>query len=122
MTKTEAEKFMRYGSLAAFIAAILGSLMVVLGQMQKSDTPLPIGVILNIGVIAALGYGLRKRSRICGVLLSASLIATIVLRVFDTRSLGTSFGGFAITMFVFLGTIAAFRWHKLSERNENHGA
>jgi len=60
MTKDEAEKFIRYGSLAAFIAALLSALIVGLGVLQKPAAPLPAGVILSIVLIVALGYGLRK--------------------------------------------------------------
>jgi hypothetical protein len=114
MSKDEAEKFMHYGSLAAFIAALLGALIVALDVLQKPDAPLPAGIILYIALIVALGFGLRKKSRVCGSLLSALLLVSMVWRMVTTRNLGTSLGGFAITFFIVLGTYAAFRWHSFT--------
>ena len=114
MNKNDAAKFIRYGSIAAFIAAFLGALTLIFAINVKTENLFPWGVILNILVIAALGYGLKKKSRICGSLLSISLLATIITSMIQTKNLGTSFGGLVITFFVCLGTFATFRWHKLS--------
>ena len=113
MNKDDAAKFIRYGSIAAFVASFLGALTLVLTISVKPENSVPWGVILNIIVIAALGYGLRKKSRICGSLLSTSLVATIVIGMIQTKSLGKSFGGLVITFFVCLGAFATFRWQKL---------
>ena len=46
--------------------------------MQKPTAPLPVSVILYVILIVGFGYGLRKKSRVCGTLLSALLVASIV--------------------------------------------
>jgi hypothetical protein len=104
---------MRYGSIAAFVAALLASLIIAIGAAQRPESPLPFRAIAVIFAIIGLGYGLRKRSRVCGSLLSVLLLGSIVWRMIETRELGTSSGGLIITFFVVMGTFAAFRWHRL---------
>ena len=118
MSKQEAERFIKYGSIAAFVAVALGAIVIGIVRVLKPDAPLPVASIVILVVIAALAYGLKRKNRVCGAVLSVLLIGSIVSRMIESRSIATSFGGLAIAFFVVVGTIAAFKWHKLVEKEK----
>src|ERR1039458_5384868 len=88
MTKKEVEGIIRYGSLAAFIGAALCALGLVVAFTRPTKYPVLIAQSLDCLMFIGLGYGLKRKSRVCGLILSGALGATMVGRIIVARSFG----------------------------------
>jgi hypothetical membrane protein len=113
MTNDEIENLTRSGSLASFIGAAIAALGTFVAYSDTHPFSSTVPGLVDALAMAVLGYGLRKKSRVCGVLLSVFIVAGSLTRMILTRGFGMSFVNIVILAFVIGGTIGAFKWHRL---------
>lgn len=115
MTIKDIERLTHYGSLAAFIGAVINAFGFFLAiSQQPIRYSAALSPIFDCLAFAGLGYGLRKKSRICGSLLSGLLILGEIIHVILAKSLWVlTQSEIWITGFVVMGTLGTFRWHRL---------
>jgi hypothetical protein len=100
-----------------FVAAFIGAAILVLGAFIARSNAHPfLSTLLGLGdasIMAGLGYGLRRKSRVCGVLLVVFIVAGSLGRMIQAGTSSVSFVNLAILAFVIPGTIGTFRWRRV---------
>ena len=112
------EKHVTRAWMAASIQAGLTLIFEVLAAAGVLDTPgFDAWILLDAAILAALAYGVWKRSRVCALLLlTYSILNEVFLAFQDTAHF--SILRLIFIYFYFRGTIQLFREHRPSETSQ----
>lgn len=114
---TVAEQATKSAFGAAMVSAALTAILAILPLFGKAYLGFNLGNLSDVFLILALGYGVKKRSRVCAVLLLVYFVAGKLLLIAETSGNGGTniVSGVIWGLFYVNGVRGAFAYHKFSQ-------
>jgi hypothetical protein len=107
----EITKPIRHGWIAACISGLFTLVFAILAMMGQKIPGVSPWMLLDVAIIAGLGFGIYRKSRVCAVLMLVYFIASKIYMLTQTTSAGSIGMGVVFLYIYFQATRATFAYH-----------